>query len=248
VTDTFRARFTAIAHADLPYCNPISVAKHDRVLDGLGDHRGLRVFDAGCGRADLLARLAQRFDARGVGVDLNARLLEDGRRRLAQRCPDADITLVEADLTQYPSPEEPFDLVACVGGPFARFGPMWAALGRFLRPGGRLLWGGPYWQRSPAEEYLAFLGVGADTYCDHGQNILEARDLGLVPLYAAVTNQDEWDDYEGTYAGAIERHLLAHPDDPDAEAMRQRIRPWQEAYLRWGRGTLGFGLYLFAAP
>jgi hypothetical protein len=27
--------------------------------------------------------------------------------------------------------------------------------------------------------------------------------------------------------------------------MGERIRRWRETYLRWGRDTLGFGLYLF---
>jgi hypothetical protein len=38
---------------------------------------------------------------------------------------------------------------------------------------------------------------------------------------------------------------MAHPDDPDRDAMLKRIRNWRDAYLRWGRSTLGFGLYLF---
>ena len=43
-------------------------------------------------------------------------------------------------------------------------------------------------------------------------------------------------------------HVRANPHDPDAQAMLERIRPWREAYLRWGRDTLGFGLYLFRLP
>ncbi len=33
-------------------------------------------------------------------------------------------------------------------------------------------------------------------------------------------------------------------DDPDAGAMAARIHGWHEAYLRWGRDTLGFGFYV----
>lgn len=38
--------------------------------------------------------------------------------------------------------------------------------------------------------------------------------------------------------------LEQHPEDPDADAFRDRITAWREAYLQWGRGTLGFGLFL----
>jgi ubiquinone/menaquinone biosynthesis C-methylase UbiE len=248
MTDPFRYRFSAIAHARLPYCNPIAPHKLDRVLDLLSGHDGLRALDVGCGRADLLVRLAERFGATGVGLDLSERFLAEGRRRLADRCPDAAIELVQTDIAEYPLPATPFDLVACVGGPYERIEAAWQHLGRFLHPGGFLLWGGPYWQQPPAAEYLAFLDMPADGYTTHAANILDGEALGLVPLYATVASPDDWDHYEGTYAGSIERHLLDHPDDPDAEAMRQRLRPWRDAYLRWGRGTLGFGLYLFAWP
>jgi hypothetical protein len=30
--------------------------------------------------------------------------------------------------------------------------------------------------------------------------------------------------------------------------MLERIRRWRDAYLRWGRDTLGFGVYLFHRP
>ena len=30
--------------------------------------------------------------------------------------------------------------------------------------------------------------------------------------------------------------------------MLERIRKWRDAYLRWGRDTLGFAVYLFYRP
>ena len=30
--------------------------------------------------------------------------------------------------------------------------------------------------------------------------------------------------------------------------MRERIARWRKTYRRWGRDTLGFGLYLFGRP
>ena len=35
---------------------------------------------------------------------------------------------------------------------------------------------------------------------------------------------------------------------PMSAAMLERIRRWRDAYLRWGRDTLGFAVYLFYRP
>jgi len=40
------------------------------------------------------------------------------------------------------------------------------------------------------------------------------------------------------------RHLAEHPDDPEADAFRQRSEQWYDHYLRWGRETMGFASYL----
>ena len=63
-----------------------------------------------------------------------------------------------------------------------------------------------------------------------------------------TSNDDEWDEYEGLYCSAVERYVDAHPEDPDGPAMGERIRRWHDAYLRWGRDTLGFGFYFLLKP
>jgi hypothetical protein len=46
----------------------------------------------------------------------------------------------------------------------------------------------------------------------------------------------------------IEYKAEANPDDPALAARLMRGHQWREAYLRWGRSTMGFGLYLFRVP
>ena len=53
-----------------------------------------------------------------------------------------------------------------------------------------------------------------------------------------------WDTYEAMYLAGVERHALAHPEDPEAPAMLERIRAWNQTYHRYGRHELGFGVYL----
>ena len=122
----------------------------------------------------------------------------------------------------------------------------WSA--RALKPGGTALFADGYWKAPPAEAYLAVLGATADEMRTHAENAAAARDAGFRVLATMTSSDDEWDEYEGLYCAAMERYLDAHPDDPDADAMAARIRRWHDAYLRWGRDTLGFGFYLLLKP
>ena len=119
---------------------------------------------------------------------------------------------------------------------------------RWTRRGGHVLVGEGYWAKPPAPEYLALLDARRDEFRDHRGNVQAGIDAGLIPLHASVASLDEWDDYEWKYARSIERYAIEEPDDPDVPAMLERIRRWRDGYLRWGRETLGFGLYLFHRP
>ncbi|HET8831838.1 MAG TPA: class I SAM-dependent methyltransferase, partial [Casimicrobiaceae bacterium] len=59
-----RQKFSAIAHRDHDYCNPISAAKIERLLDLLPLDASSRVLDLGCGRAELALRIIERYGAR----------------------------------------------------------------------------------------------------------------------------------------------------------------------------------------
>jgi SAM-dependent methyltransferase len=119
---------------------------------------------------------------------------------------------------------------------------------RALRPGGVALFGDGYWKHPPPADYLDVLGATADEMGSHADNAARAREVGFRVLRTMTCNDDEWDEYEGLYCNAVERYVEANPDDPDASAMAQRIRRWHDAYLRWGRDTLGFGFYFLLKP
>ena len=70
-------KFSAIAHRDHDYCNPISAAKIERLLDLLPLDESSRVLDLGCGRAELALRIIERFGSHG-GRD--RQLVADARR------------------------------------------------------------------------------------------------------------------------------------------------------------------------
>jgi hypothetical protein len=73
-------------------------------------------------------------------------------------------------------------------------------------------------------------------------------EAGLIPMHATTATSDEWDEYEWKYCRSIERYAREQPNDPDVPEMLEQIRRWRDAYLRWGRDTLGFAVYLFYRP
>jgi hypothetical protein len=81
--------------------------------------------------------------------------------------------------------------------------------------------------------------------CQADANVQTGQGLGLTLLYTLVSNVDEWDKYEGLQWYAAEEHAQAHPDDPDVPELLERVHSQRRDYLRWGRDTLGWALYLF---
>jgi cyclopropane fatty-acyl-phospholipid synthase-like methyltransferase len=240
-------KFTTVAHRHHRFCNPLDPAVLDRVLDGLGLTPGDRVLDLGCGKGALLVDLAVRYGVTAVGVDINAAFLAEGRA-FAERCgvPGA-VSLVETEASRFESTPGSFALGACIGSSHALGGYAGTLqeLARRVRPGGHVLAGHGYWKREPDREYLERLGATADELTDHEGNITAGLAPGLVGTGAWTSTDQDWARYEDLYADTVERHAAEHPEDPDAPAMLVRIRRWRETYLRWGRDTLGFGLYLF---
>jgi SAM-dependent methyltransferase len=215
----------------------------DVLIEKLELQPGARVLDVGCGKAEMLVRAVERYAANGVGIDPNRSFIEAARR-------DSRVALHAAKVQDVALAAGSFDAALCIGSTHA-FGGYRQALGALsalVRTGGTLALGEGYWKQPPAPAYLEVLGGGADEFTSHEGNIRAGVAFALKLRFATTSSDAEWDAYEGPYAAAIERFAAEHPDDADREAMLSRARTWYDAYLRWGRGTLGFGVYLFEKP
>lgn len=242
-----RFKYSTISHQGLRYCNPFPATKVEDIIELLDLSSESRVLDIGTGKAELLIRLIERYDVEAVGIDVSSPFLQEAREQAALRVPSQRLTFLEEDATAFDGTPETFDLASCLGAChiFGGFRGTLNKLVRLVRPGGYLLVGDGYWKQEPNPAYLQALQATADEQMTHADNVGTGAALGLIPLYAAVCNDDEWDRYEWLHLRNVERYARQMPDDPDVPALLERIRSWRDVYLRWGRETLGFGLYLF---
>ena len=236
-----RSRYSLLAHRLLPFAAPIGEAAVEELLTLLPLNAASTVVDIGCGRAQLLGRLVKRFELMATGVDIDKDALELARKSVGER-----VILVHQAAADF-QPEMCFDLAICIGSSHALGGlvPTLTRLRSLVKPGGYMLLGEGYWKKEPEQAYLDAFGGSRDELLSFGGNVDCALTQGLSPVWSAVSSERDGDHYEGLYRFAMSRFLTENPDDPEAETFRQRSETWYNAYLRWGRETMGFTLLLF---
>lgn len=240
-------KYTTISHKNLVYANPVSVAKMEQVYDLLNLSAQHSVLDIGTGKAEVLIRLVERYGVTATGVDRLPEFVELARTEANTRIAPGKLTMHQIEAYALSAPPESFDLTICIGAT-AAYGNLTqtlAELKNLTKLGGQILVGELYWKQTPSPDYLEAFGVRQNEYTDYAGNIGQGTAQGLTPLYTVTCSEDDFDAYEWTRIQAIETYARQHPDDPDVPELLKRIRWWRDLYLRWGRETLGFGLYLY---
>src|SRR5512139_1070405 len=110
-----RHKFSAIAHRDHDYCNPMAVAKVERVLDLLPLDPTTRVLDLGCGRAELALRIIEKFGASVVAVDHSPPMLDAARERAQWTGALAKLHLDDIDIRDFRADPQTFHLTVMLG-------------------------------------------------------------------------------------------------------------------------------------
>ena len=230
-----RAEASRISHGDLRLWNPLSQWALDEAIALLDLAPGASVLDVACGHAEVLRRVAERWDVRASGYDADPALIESGP-------PGLDLQVSDSP------PPGPFDLVICVASSHALggFPEALGALRELTAPGGQVLLGEGYWRRPPSGEYLEALGgASANELPDYPRLMRAAEEAALTPLHASVASEADWDRYEWRLILNAERWAGAHSVDPGADVLRERARLARERMaMPGGRETLGFALLL----
>jgi ubiquinone/menaquinone biosynthesis C-methylase UbiE len=244
-------KFFDVTHREHVLCNPMSIEKHEQLVELLHLKPGDRVLEIAMGKGEFIIRLAERYGVSGIGVDLSPYCIADARRKISERAPDAQLSFIEMDGADFqPEESESFDLAACVGASWIFKGHKGTLefLIRAVAPGGWIVVGEPYWRKEPSQDYLEALHAEHSLYGSHYENVVTGEQLGLTPVYTLVSNLDDWDKYEGLQWYAAEQYARNHPEDPDAAETMARINESKVEYLKWGRDTLGWAIYVFRKP
>lgn len=243
-------KYFGITHRNHLVCNPMSSEKLNELVELFALKPGARVLDIACGKAELLLRIAERYDAFGVGVDLSPYEVAEASRRAGSRGLAERVEIVHADGAAYEAPPSSFDLAMCIGATWVWGGYRGTidALTHLAVPGGLVAIGEPFKLREPSPEYAAAEPGLVSTLVTHADNVQVGVEAGLTPLYTVVSSQDDWDRYEGLQWLAAENYAIEHPDDPDLPALLERARHQRDLYLRHQRDTLSWAIYLFRGP
>lgn len=244
-------KYFDITHRDHIFCNPTSVAKFEQIMAMIRLEPGARVLELATGKGEFITRMAERQSIKGTAIDISPFCIRDASAKFQARDTLGEVEFLEMNGAKY-QPKEPasFDLTACIGASwiFAGHEGTLRAMNEMTKPGGYIIVGEPFWLQPPDPEYLKSAELDAHTFGSHYENVLTGERIGLKLLFTIGSNQDEWDTYEGLQWNAAENYAVDHPEDPDLAEILKEIDGKRREYLRWGRQTLGWAVYLFRKP
>lgn len=241
-------KFYDITHREHTVCNPTSEEKLVRLVGLLRLRDGAQVVDIACGKGELLIRLAQAYGIRGTGVDISSFHIADAQRRLEVRVPGAKVTFRAMNGSDF-RPDQPHSLAlaSCIGASwvFGGHAATLEALSAMVEPEGWVVVGEPYWLQEPSKGYLEASGLTRDAFGTHAGNVEAGEQRGLDLVHTFVSNGDDWDKYEGLQWYASAEYARSHPNDQDVRELVERVAKEKALYLRWGRDTVGWAIYVF---
>ncbi|MER6202686.1 class I SAM-dependent methyltransferase [Streptomyces sp. NPDC001586] len=233
-----REQISRIAHTDHPIKSPLDDDSVSRLLERGAPRGDERVLDLGCGTAEWLLRaLAGRPLLHAEGVDISEDALAQARSEADRRGVGERLVLHRQAAEDFVS-RQPFDLVVSVGATHAFGGllPTLAAARKHLAPGGRVLIGEGFWDRTPSPEAVEILGEFADL----ATTVDRVEADGWTPVTGHVSTRRELDDYEWACWGSLASWALDHPAHPDSAQALETASLRRSEWLRGYRDTWGF--------
>jgi cyclopropane fatty-acyl-phospholipid synthase-like methyltransferase len=226
----------------------MSEHKFERLIRLLNLKNGSRVLDIACGKGEFLIRLTERYNISGVGVDISPYCIRDCTEKKNARIPKSDLEFVEMDGVDYELDSRgPFDVTMCIGASwiFQDHRGTVQALKKFTKSGGMILVGEPFWIKEPSKEYLNADGMRKEQFTSHYNNVKIGEEEGLDCIYTLVSEKDDWDHYETLQWLATDEFIKSYPEDKDIQDLCERVKKMKEVFLRWGRDTMGWAIYVF---
>ena len=229
---------STVAHAEHPIRSPVDDDTVRRLLERVLPSGDERVLDLGCGGGEWLLRaLAARPLLHAEGMDISADALAQAQCRAGELGVQDRLVLHHQKAEDFVS-VEPFDVVLSFGATHAFGGllPTLAAARRHLAPGGRVLIGEGFWDRSPSQEAIEMLG----NFTDLATTVDRVVADGWTPVDGHVSTRRELDDYEWACWGSLASWALDHPGDPDSSHVLATAATRRSEWLRVYRDSWGF--------
>lgn len=237
--------FFALVERDLDLQNPMNPGTVDVLAAACGVSADACVLDVGAGKAALLRRWAVLRGAHGTGLEVNPAFVARARERARQDGVDELVTMIEGPADAFEPDRAGYDVVTCLGAPFALGGFDAAVrwMQAALRPGGRLVIGDRYlarpFERLPAdaEAEIAELpdlpGVGD-----------RLAGLGLSVTVMIGSSPSDWDRYVSAWWTAAHDWAEANPTHPERAELLAGIAAGRDRYLRWERHHVGWAVWV----
>ncbi|MEU3608980.1 class I SAM-dependent methyltransferase [Streptomyces sp. NPDC035033] len=240
----------------LTFHGPLSEDRAGRLVRRVAGFRPADVLDIGCGWGELLLRVLDAVPgAKGTGIDINAEDLARGRALAAER--GLADRAVFAEESARGTGRGPVDAVLCLGSSQALCDPelphdpaeALRELRRLVRPGGVVVLGEGFWERTPTGAELAGMwpGARAGDHLPLGALVDLAIETGFRPAWIESANHDEWEEFESGYRYDTELWLAAHPDHPRAAETRERVDRQRSGWLNGYRNVLGIAYLTLVA-
>ncbi len=243
-------KYYAVTHRDHLVMNPTSAAKTDEFISLLDLSPNSKVLDIASGKGEQLLRIAAKYQATGIGIDISPYEVENATNRAKERNLQDQVKFIEGDGAKYDALPGSFDLTMCLGASWVWGGHLGTinALKNLVKSGGLIVLGEPFKLKDPDPGYVEAEPEFSKSLVTHAENVEIAQGAGLKYLYSIVSDHDDWDRYEGLRIRAAELFTDQNPDDPDSVEIVNRQREESDLYLKYGRDTVGWAIYIFRAP
>ncbi len=213
--------FEALHHLHT-ICDPLTSDDLDEVVATLDPRDGDRVLDVACGHGELLARMAERADIDGTGIDLSPWVL----LRAIARAPRLAWWLGDGAAT----PDDTWDITTCLGGSWIWDGFKGTAAALAARASRRIAIG-DLRLRSPADR-VALGDAPEAASLTEGEQVDSLRSLDLEPITQIVPDESAWRGYHELVIESARTYAQAHPDDPGADHVAMAESSMRNEYER----------------
>jgi SAM-dependent methyltransferase len=227
----------------------VSSERLDALVERLELAPGARIVELGSGKSTLLIRLLQRWPGTTAeGFDRNSWFMAQAKTAAEAAGVASRLSTVDTDSPGALLAGRSVDLAIAMGatGIVGDQAETIAFLASIVEPGGLVVFGDGAWIGEPSPAGLEAFGMAREELVDGAEGIAAlGRAVGLEPIDIAPVTTEAWDDYESTYAGAVDAWAAANPDDPDRAAFQARAAGMRASYAAWRRASMGFVIGAF---